>query len=179
MFILYSTILLCFIDISSGIPRPKRKPPNGQTPNKSSNNIPHIHEPITPSPDTKSRSSKNQVNSTGPAASRGPVIANHNVGGGAGENNSRLSGDINDIRLDRTPTDDEIEVLWDRVRNCLLESPATSVRSAPGDLQHTSPTSQPVTTTPKPPVKKVCRVLHALMCMLRYLFIFATAAAVF
>lgn len=60
-----------------------------------------------------------------------------------------------DIQLDRTPTDDEIDVLWDKVRDCLLESPASSVRSAPPALQLAD---MPATNglPPRQPIKKVC-----------------------
>lgn len=71
---------------------------------------------------------------------------------------------ITDIRLDRTPTDDEIDVLWDRVRDCLQETPTGSARSAPPDLQTTPNDRQPTAPNqhnnnsslpPKQPIKKV------------------------
>ena len=75
---------------------------------------------------------------------------------------------ITDIRLDRTPTDDEIDILWDRVRDCLQETPtgsarsapADSVRSAPADLQRqqqaeSKPTINNSSLPPKPPIKQV------------------------
>lgn len=93
---------------------------------------------------------------------------------------------ISDIRLDRTPTDDEIDVLWDRVRDCLQETPTgsarsapvssarsapvDSVRSAPGDLQQqfvteNKPTINNSSLPPKPPIKKVMSPkLHNSIC---------------
>lgn len=151
--LLWIFIFICVTDISSGIPRPKKKPVN-ECPSDTSNNIPHISESITPN--VKSRSNKNSNTNTGLQANKGPVVANHNISISGGDDISKPSSDINDIRLDKTPTDDEIEVLWDRVRNCLLESPANSVRSAPGQLQHATQTVQKQPTgAPKQPIKKV------------------------
>jgi hypothetical protein len=42
--------------------------------------------------------------------------------------------DDNGLRIDRTPTDDEINFLWDKVRNCLQRTPAPA----------NSPVSDPV-----------------------------------
>lgn len=65
---------------------------------------------------------------------------------------------LSDIQLDRTPTDAEIDVLWDKVRDCLLDSPANSVRSAPPDIQQTPSSNSNNNSSglpPKQPIKKV------------------------
>ena len=56
-------------------------------------------------------------------------------------------------RLDVTPTDDEIEVLWDEVRSCLLESPA-----AAGDK--VSPSNMKA-EQPPPKTKPVAKVISS------------------
>ncbi|XP_067947302.1 uncharacterized protein [Watersipora subatra] len=125
----------------SSIPRPvqKAKP-----------NVPHISGAITPNVAEKSVAGKPPSSSA-----KGPVVADHNiqVSGPAGAK-ARIGEasmvNLFDIPLDKTPTDAEIDVLWDKVRDCLLDSPSSS-RSAPADVQHHTQASEP----PKQSIKKI------------------------
>ena len=94
-----------------------------------------------------------------------------------GENSKTSKSSVLDIPLDKTPTDDEIDMLWDKVRGCLLDSPATSIRSAPADIQHeTEQTSIVNGLPPKQPIKKVASNKHYVQlmysCSLRHQQIF-------
>ena len=56
-----------------------------------------------------------------------------------------------DIRLDRTPTDEEINWLWQRVRTCLNTSRSTTSPNNPTNPKHNSPTSPSSSNNPTNP----------------------------
>lgn len=74
----------------------------------------------------------------------GPVPSGSVNGPTQGGNNSKYDGavyDDNGVRIDRTPTDEEINFLWDKLRNCLSRnSQATpDADSQPGGARQAAP----------------------------------------
>lgn len=74
----------------------------------------------------------------------GPVPAGSVNGPSQGGNNSKYDGavyDENGLRIDRTPTDDEINFLWDKLRTCLSRNSQATPDAAQNE-SHTASARQ-------------------------------------